>query len=279
MAVAEEFDEECEIAFDVASLAFVGDGSRANQSSYEQWGCPMRAVIVAMLFGVVSATAQTTTPAFEVASIKLNHSSSGNSSTNMSGGTVVIENQSLKQLIEKAFDVRDFSLSGPGWLETVYFDIVAKPPAGTPPNQVLLMLQRLLEERLNVRVHGEKKTVAGYALILANKNPTLEPADVTPGESIRAGDGQIDAKAISMITLADMLSRRLEQPVQDMTQLPANYRLKLRWTADEAAAKGLDEPPPLFTALQEQLGLKLLAQKVTIQVLVVDHADKVPSDN
>jgi uncharacterized protein (TIGR03435 family) len=193
-----------------------------------------------------------------------------------------MENQSLKRLIERAYDVRDFSFSGPSWLETVYFDLAAKPPADTPREQYLPMLQTLLMERFKVAVHREKKTVAGYALVVAKGGPKLEAVDDTKSSSTSTGRGRMEAKIITMTGFADLLARQLDRPVQDMTELPGAYNLKLEWTPDEASAeKKVDEPagPTLFTALQEQLGLRLQAQKITIDVLVVDRAEKVPAEN
>jgi uncharacterized protein (TIGR03435 family) len=242
----------------------------------------MRILVVALLFGINMAHAQTEPPAFEVASIKPNRSVSGNSSTHTSKGQLNMENHSLKRLIERAYSVRDFSFSGPGWLDTERFDIVAKPPAGTPPEQFLPMLQTLLKERFKVAVHREKKTVAGYALVQTKRDLKLEAADDTGTSSTSMGRGRMEAKTISMAKLADMLGRQLDQPVEDMTELTGNYNLKLEWTPDEGPTeKGAEIPagPTLFTALQEQLGLQLRAQKVTIDVLVVDRAEKQPTEN
>jgi uncharacterized protein (TIGR03435 family) len=233
----------------------------------------MRRVLI--LFGVCILHAQTTSPSFEVATIKPNHSESGNSSTSGSRGQLTMENQSLKRLIERAWDVRDFSFSGPGWLDTVRFDLVAKPPAGTAPDQFLPMLQTLLTERFKLAIHREKRTVTGYALVVAKGGPKFVVVDgATPGGT-STGRGRLEAKSSSVPVFADMLARQLDQPVQDMTNLAGLYNLKLEWTPDEASPEG----PTLFTALQEQLGLKLQPQKIMIDVLVVDSAERIPTEN
>jgi uncharacterized protein (TIGR03435 family) len=239
-----------------------------------------RIIIGAALLGTQFGYAQSQLPTFEVASIRPNHSGSGNSSTNVSKGRLIIENQSLKQLIERAYDVRNFSFFGPGWLEEEHFDIEAKPPVGVTPTEMLLMLQRLLTERFKIAVHHEKRTRAGYLLVVAKGGNKLEAGDTGPS-STSTGAGRVDAKNTSMGRFADMLARQLDQPVQDMTGLEGNYNLKLEWTPDAPNSTGTDAPsrPSLFTALKEQLGLQLRPQKITIQVLVLDHAERVPTEN
>jgi uncharacterized protein (TIGR03435 family) len=238
-----------------------------------------KAFFILALCGV---SAQTDQPAFEVASVRPNHSGSGNSSTNASKGRITIENESLKQLIERAYNVRDFSFSGPAWLDTERFDIAAKPPEGTPPSQILPMLQTLLVERFQLAVHRKQEKKSGYALILAKPDTKLEQAPAGQSSSTSSGRGTMKAAATTMAYFADMLSRELNQPVQDKTGLTGAYNLKLDWSPDPATsdtAKDLPSGPSLFTALQEQLGLKLRPQKVEVEVLVVDSAQKVPAEN
>jgi len=234
------------------------------------------------VIALCAASAQTDPPAFEVASVKPNHSGSGNSSTNATKGRITIENQSLKQLIERAYNVRDFSFSGPAWLDTERFDIAAKPPDGTPPSQFLPMLQNLLVERFQLVVHRKQETRSGYALMLAKADAKLEKAPDGQPSSTSSGRGTMKATATSMVYFAGMLARELNQPVQDMTGLTGTYNLKLDWSPDPSpsdTAKDLPSGPSLFTALQEQLGLKLRPQKVEVEVLVVDSAQRVPTEN
>ena len=232
---------------------------------------------------VVSVCGQVEAPTFEVAAIKPNHSGCGNSSTTLSKGRLTIINQSLRQLIERAYDVRDFSFSGPGWLDTQCFDVVAKPPEGTMPKQFLPMLQTLLTERFKLAVHRESKMMSGYALMLAKPDILkLEPADRKNLSSTSTGRGMIKARATSMTYFADMLARQLNQPVQDLTGLTGPYNFKLQWTPDASPAEtgaDLQSEVSIFTALQEQLGLRLRAQKIAVEVLVVDHAEKTPTEN
>jgi uncharacterized protein (TIGR03435 family) len=144
------------------------------------------------------------------------------------------------------------------------------------------LLQTLLAERFKVAVHRKKETVTGYALILAKAGTKLEQAADTTSRSTSTGRGMMKATATSMTRFADMLARELNKPVQDMTGLTGNYNLKLDWTPDSSTSdRGTDlsSGPSIFTALQEQLGLKLRAQKVLVEVLIVDSAEKVPTDS
>ena len=239
-------------------------------------------IIGAALLGTSCGYAQTPLPAFEVASIRPSHSGSGNSSTNVSKGRLIIVNQSLKQLIERAYDVRNFSFSGPGWLENEHFDVEAKPPVGVSPTQILLVLQTLLMDRFKIAIHHRKRTLAGYALIVGKGGNKLEAGDDALPSSTSTGLGRMEARNTSMGKFADMLARQLDQPVQDMTGLQGNYNLKLEWMpTDTPSSTGTDtsSQPTFFTALKEQLGLQLRPPRVTNEILVVDHAERVPTAN
>jgi uncharacterized protein (TIGR03435 family) len=201
----------------------------------------IRMITGAALLGTSFGYAETALPVFEVASIRPNHSGSGNSSTNVSKGRLIIENQSLKQLIERAYDVRNFSFSGPGWLENEHFDVEAKPPVGVSPTQMLLMLQTLLIDRFKIAVHHQKRSLAGYAVTVGKGGNKLEAGDNTESSSTSTGLGRMEARNTSMGKFADMLARQLDQPVQDMTGLQGNYNLKLEWMpTDSPSSTGTD---------------------------------------
>ena len=235
--------------------------------------------VIAVLLLVCSVAAQTDAPAFEVASIKPNRSASGNTSVNTSKGRIVMENVSLKQLIEQAYKVRDFSLTGPSWLESEHFDISAKIPEGSKHELVPAMLQALLIERFKLSVHREPKTLTGFALVPAKSGAKVERAaeggHAGVGTSINNGHGKMTLTGSTMSTFADNLSLQLNQPVQDITGLTGMFDLTLTWGQDTA----IDSGPTIFTAVQEQLGLQLRAQKVTIDIVIVDSIEKVPTEN
>lgn len=232
----------------------------------------------------VFAQPQDTRPAFDAASVKPNTSGSGSSSSNGSKGQIVMINLTLKRLIERAYNVQPFQVTGPEWMESVRFDIVAKYPPDTKSEDRPLMLKALLEDRFKLAVHRETKEMPGYALVVAKGGFKLKP--VEPGGTSTNSHGEhaqttLTATKTSMASLADSVARELGVTVADRTGLGGVYNFELRWTSqdqnpDNAAA---DDPPSLFAALQETLGLRLQPQKVPVEIIVVDHAERVPIEN
>lgn len=220
-------------------------------------------------------------PEFEAASVKPNTSGERRTSTSTTRGQTRIDNISLRVWMQTAFDVRDYSLSGPSWLEAERFDVVGKIPAGAPRAQVPAMLQALLKDRFHLAFHWAPKELSGYALVAAAKGTRLQPVESTGESSNETGDGKIQARGISMEGFARLLERALNRPVQDLTGMAGVFNVSLEWTPDEAPAEPSGEVPALslFTALQDQFGLRLRAQKVSIPWLVVDHIDRAPAAN
>lgn len=218
---------------------------------------------------------------FEAASVKPNASGDGRSGTSTSQGQTRMDNVTLRALIQTAFDVRDYSLSGPSWLDSERFDIVAKIPAAASRAQVPAMLQEILKSRFGMAFHWEPKELSGFALVAAAKGAKVHPVESTGESSNSTGDGMIQARQVSMEGFARLLEKALDRPVQDLTGMPGVFDLDLRWTPDEAPAAPSEEvpAPSLFTALGDQLGLRLRAQKVSIRTLVVDHLERVPVAN
>jgi uncharacterized protein (TIGR03435 family) len=240
-------------------------------------------IIILLAAVVVFAQPQDARPAYEVASVKLNTSGSGNSSSNGTKGQVVMTNQTLKRLIERAYNVKPFQVTGPGWMEDVRFDIAAKYPPDTRNDDRFVMLRTLLEDRFKLAVHRESKDMPGYALVVAKSGLRLKP--VEPGASGMDSEGgrvqSLTAKKAAMAQLADFVARNLGEFVVDKTGLDGVYDFELRWTNDDQNpnATDIDGVPSLFTALQEALGLRLQAQKVPVEIIVVDHVERVPTEN
>jgi uncharacterized protein (TIGR03435 family) len=238
-----------------------------------------------LLFAASAALAQSQDPhpAYEVASIKPNTSGDGHSVTNGDGGQIVFINQTLKRLLERAYGVGPFQIGGPNWMESLHFDIAAKYPPDSKKDDRAPMLRTLLEDRFKLAVHRESKDLPGYALVLAKGGFKIKP--VEPGASgieTRGGPIQtLTARKASMARLAETMARRLVQPVVDKTGVGGVYDFELRFTSDDLAASTTtaDAPPTLFTALQEALGLRLQPEKVPIQIIVVDHLERAPTDN
>jgi uncharacterized protein (TIGR03435 family) len=214
---------------------------------------------------------------FEAASIKPNKSGSNSSSTNNTIGGMTAENVSLKQLIERAFSVADYSLIGPDWLGDDKFDIVAKPPAGAANSQNRVMLQSLLAERFSLKVHHETRSVSGYAMIAGKTPPTMHEKPAGAGVKTNSGRGGLKGTNTSMADLATLLSLQLRQAVQDQTALAGVFDFNLEWSLDSGRPD--DREFTILTTVEEKLGLKLRAQKVSVDVLVVDHVDRFPTEN
>jgi len=226
--------------------------------------------------------------AFEAASVKLHTAASpttGRSGIEETQGLIRIENLSLKALIEGAYGVKDFQLSGPGWLGAVAFDIVAKPPAPYRHEQLQPLLRNLLADRFQLAVHHESKETADFALVVAKGALKLHEA-TKPREFFTVRPGLIAGTRVSTAELASALARVLGRPVVDATGLTAGYDVMMEWTPEQAPPAPGDEkketPEPgisLFTALHEQLGLRLQTQKVPVDTVIVDRVEKAPTGN
>jgi len=143
------------------------------------------------------------------------------------------------------------------------------------------MLRTLLAERFGLKTHNENRIVTGYALVAAKHGPSLRTAVKPAEENLTFGDGRLTATGMSMSSLAARLSGpifKLGRPVVDMTGIAGAYDVTLRWAPDGAPAPA-DAAPSIFTAIEEQLGLKLEKRELTVTVVVVDHAERVPSVN
>jgi uncharacterized protein (TIGR03435 family) len=223
---------------------------------------------------------QTAPPAFEAASIKLNTSGTGSSGSKGNRTQVLFTNVSLRRLIQRAYGIQDFELVGPDWMAGVHFDIAAKYPPGESANeQRNLMLQTLLAQQFHLAIHRETKEMSAYALVVVKNGPKLE-ASKEDGNSTNSNRGRFEDSAVSMAGLAKQLEEVLEHPVVDKTGLTGSYIVKLEWTPDDQPA-GSDQPlgPSIFTALQDQLGLKLQTQKLPVEIIVVDRVDRTPVEN
>jgi len=235
-------------------------------------------------------------PAFEVASIKANTSGDRRMGIQMGGaGEIIMSNFTLRRLIMFAYDVKGYSLSGPDFMDTVSFDVNAKPPEHSKRNDIKPMMQALLAERFKLQVHRENKTITGYALTVAKGGLKLKEVQSTDGpegggRQVRMNIGQLTAQQVDMKAIADLLAGQLDRPVVDMTELKGLYDFKLEFTPEQR--QGIAPPPDaaerpspdaagptIFTALQEQAGLRLQSQKVPVDVVVIDHVEKVPTEN
>jgi uncharacterized protein (TIGR03435 family) len=240
--------------------------------------------------------------AFEVASVRLNKTGTrGNSMDFSKGGErFTATNMPLGALILVAYNITVRQLSGPCAFLSEKYDIAAKAEHAVSPDETLRMLQTLLVDRFKLVVRRETKEVPVYALTIAKGGPKLrqsdppESANPAPRIPSHAGgteprSGHLIFKNESMSDFAWALSRTAatgDRVVVDNTGLKGNYDFELTFERDRAPAVGADvrEPaaplqgPSIFSALEEQLGLKLESKKAPVEFLIIDHVEK-PSGN
>jgi uncharacterized protein (TIGR03435 family) len=242
-------------------------------------------VLISLAAGGLLAQVTDARPSFEVASVKPDKARTGVDRIIRNDGSWIIENVSLKRLIGMAYGVaegRDYLFRGPDWLDSEDFDISAKFPPGTSDSQALLMLQSLLDERFRLKLHRESREFSAYALMVDKRGSKLRPT-ATPGAyrfSVRSGHAV--GLSLSMAQFADRLSKQVDRQVVDSTGLTGQYDLTLDFKPETESTQNPEtasDRPSIFSALPEQLGLRLEPRRIALDVLVVDDAIKVPVDN
>ena len=222
-------------------------------------------------------------PRFEVAAIKPSNADPGASGIHTANGRLTANNVTLKRCIMGAYAVGPNQIfGGPDWLDSDRFEITAKAEQRVGDGVLMTMLQTLLADRFQLVLHREAKPIEAYVLEVAKNGPKLEKGDAQ-GAKTNNGRGEIVARNATMDRLAEILSRQIDLPVMNHTGLEGVFNFRLQWTPENAsppkpADGAVIEGPSLFTAIQEQLGLRLHAQKVPVEVLVIDHVEK-PSEN
>jgi uncharacterized protein (TIGR03435 family) len=258
-----------------------------------------RMLLVASIFGGTMAAAQpsassgSTTPVFDVATIKPNNTFSGSWGTDTNADTFSAKNLSLKMLLENAYGIKQNLITGlPGWAESAHYDIVAKVVDNAAAmkdltrEQLQGMLQQLLADRFQLAAHIEVKTLPVFELEVASGGIRFKespPRADNPGEheSMTIRNGDMTAEDMSMGDLTNTLTDQVGRKVIDKTGLTGRYDLNLKWQPDNGDSKKEltnDSAPSIFTALQQQLGLKLQPAKGPVDTLVVDRI-ATPSEN
>jgi len=244
---------------------------------------------------------------FEVASVKRNASGDRRAARDLQGDRFVLTNQPLLSIISLAFEIPLYRIDGaPSWLATGRYDINARTTPNQPPREKWRLMRRLLETRfrLATSVHtregdvlrlervsadrlGPQMVASGRTdcdeVIAARHAGTVATAPPAPGElpacGAAGGPTGFRAQGIRMTEFADSLSAMLQQPVVDATDLPGRFDLRFESSglilSPAASAAGR---PSIFTALQEQLGLRLIAGRGTVNVLRIDHIEEAEAD-
>jgi uncharacterized protein (TIGR03435 family) len=247
-------------------------------------------------------------PKFETASVK--QMERGVIHNSLGPGTVVLRGDPLRVVLMEAFGVKTWQIVGPAWLDEDCFEIVAKIPAGATSDQVPAMLQALLAERFKLAAHREDRPRPVYALVVDKGGPKFKEASpnfnrlgMRPGQVMfSTGSNKHGFKgALTMAQVASFLSHDLDRPVQDFTDLTGRYDIDLSWapesgidrqspaaastTAEQVALGAMRTDLPaapsvnVFAAIRDSLGLKLEARKEPVQMLVIDHVERVPIEN
>ena len=264
-------------------------------------------VTILVLSLALACYSQEMPKAFDVATIKPNAANDHRVMMRLQpGGRYTATGVSLKQIIGQAYNMRDFQITGgPGWIASDRYDINAKAeglPDRVTPEQMRPLLRNLVEDRFKLKAHTENKEMPIYALVVAKGGPKLKPAANPsegggPGEGprgmIRIGRGLMETQNTRMPMFVQQLSQQLGRTVVDETGLTGEYDVRLEWTPEPGQGGGgpFGGPPPpdalpaadsagptIFTALQEQLGLRLESKKGPVPVLVIDSVEK-PTEN
>lgn len=262
-------------------------------------------------FGQNAAGGGGTGAAFEVASVKMSRADVPGSIRPSPGGTLTITNNTLLNMVRNAYGVQEYQIvGGPSWLKSERFDIVAKAAAPFAPSEAMGMLRTLLAERFALKTHVESRLMPAYALVMARDDrrpgPGLRPPAVdcaammaaaraggpipTPAPGgrpvcgLRMRPGQAAGSGVTMSQLASNLEGVLGRAVLDRTNLPGGWDFDLTFAADPGSALAADAPPAnpdapsVFTALREQLGLRVESQRAPLDVLVIDQAERPTPD-
>lgn len=240
-------------------------------------------------------------PEFAVATIKPSDPARPGKLFTVRGQDVVTINTTLADLITMAFDLHPKQLSGgPSWMESDKYDVTGRPSVPGQPSvaQLKIMMQKMVKDRFQLKFHNEKKELPVYTINVLKSGAKLAASQAAPGSLpglFFGGAGPAGGVAFNVrnATLAEVAqtiqTSVLDKPVVDQTGLTGKYDFTLKFTPDASQMTGFgqrppatadnpDAPPDLFTAIQQQLGLKLESTKAPVEVMVIDHVEK-PSAN
>lgn len=228
---------------------------------------------------------------FDVASIRPSQTPQGRGlfslrdDINTTPGSLTMRNVSLETCIRWAYRLNPYQVSGQNVLSTGRFDILAKAGNAAPESDLRVMLQSLLADRFKLTFHRQMREISGYALVPGKgANKLIAVEGDSGGEGSMTGGGLIfEGHQMPMSRLADILSGVLRVPVLDMTGLDGHYDFKLDMrpyiTPPQPGDPPLDLTGIAIAAVQSELGLKLEAHKASLELLIVDHAEGMPTEN
>jgi uncharacterized protein (TIGR03435 family) len=230
------------------------------------------------------------TRVFEVASVKPHPDPPHIIGVKTTGARLIADAETVGGLVMWAYNLKNYQVTGtdPSPVGDTMFDVVAKAEGDDTPakDEFRTMLQNLLADRFKLKVHREIREMPVYALVVGKNGPKLKPSapDAAPGGRIQLV-GRNYEYTVPLATMDDIVdgvaNSFLDRPVVDRTGLIGPFNLKLTYTPNTRGNRTPDPDSPdlsIFTAVQDQLGLKLESQKAGIEILVIDHVEK-PSEN
>ena len=238
------------------------------------------AIIILVMPKPALAQARIQASSFEVASLRLVESETPGytSISSFDSNHFTATKASLLLLICIAYGIDENQLvSPPSWLAGTYYNVAAKAEGEAPLDyqQMKPLLQHLLEQRLHLEAHRGTRQVAGYALVISKTPPILKPA-ITTNTQAYIMTNQLSARSTSLETFAAMLTHPLGKPVKDETGIPGTFNITLDFAPVDSTDSTL---PSIFTAIQQQLGLKLEPRQIQQQTLKIDRVERVPAEN
>lgn len=260
----------------------------------------MRQPVSCAIAVCVCAVCFAQTPAFDVASVKVSHMGGvgegrGKQHLTTDPGRLTLSNFSLRSCVQWAYNVKDFQVSGPDWIDSERYDIAAKSAEPAKDDELRKMLQGLLADRFKLVTHREMRELPVYVMTVGKDGVKMKKSE-GEGESNIApvkGMGKLALSAghTSMAQLADLLSQPLQRPVLDQTGLQGSYDFVVdlsRYMDLNQVQKGEGITSPIdrssvesmiLIGVREQLGLKLDQKKAPIDMIVIDKAEKAPTEN
>ncbi|HWB86458.1 MAG TPA: TIGR03435 family protein [Bryobacteraceae bacterium] len=241
-------------------------------------------------------------PVFDVASVKL--TDPGPQSASLRNGRIRFSRFSLMQLLDTAYQLKPYQIIGPSWLKSNYYDILATAPPDTTPDEARVMLQNLLIDRFQMKLHWEDRDLPVYELTVNQGGPKLKPSQISSDSPeaqqarFRFGPGYGSLQVKTLGHLASGLSGYMDRPVLDKTGIQGVFDLNLEFSTDglpgalarapiatpqnspaEGASAELTAPKPSLFAALKDLGLKLETGKLPTKCLIIDQVEKTPTEN
>jgi uncharacterized protein (TIGR03435 family) len=190
-------------------------------------------------------------------------------------GRLTMNNVRVISCIKWAYGIQDSQISGPGWLASERYDIIAQASGPIAEDQLKLMMRSLLAERFKLGFHQERKERTVYALVVLKNGPKFRKSEEEGPNNIRRTQVGVIAEKISMPEFADLLSNQVGSPITDMTGLKGRFDLAFdlrQYVLTES--KPMSISSLMMQAMEEQLGLKLQPAQVAIEFLIVDHIER-----